>query len=232
MAKTYSLVFIFIVLLALWFWGSTILQEFFDEAMVVFRKYGQDNYFLSIGLFVVVSVVSAMFLAFSSIWLIPIAIPLWGNALTVLLLLFGWLVGGILSYFIGRVGVASVLEYFVSEEKLNSYTSVIRGRSFAVVLLSRLVLPAEIPGYALGAVRYPFGKYVLITMLAEIPYALMAVYSIEAILRRDPWIFGGWIIVWLLSVSILMGILRKSAQKKIMNTGSIIAVKKGRELLL
>jgi uncharacterized membrane protein YdjX (TVP38/TMEM64 family) len=230
MTKTYSLVFLFIVLLALWFWGSTALQEFFEEAMVVFQKYGHDNYFLSMGLFVLVSVVSAMFLAFSSIWLIPIAIPIWGNALTVLLLLFGWLLGGILSYFIGRVGVAAVLEYFVSADKLNSYSNLIRGRSFAEVLLSRLVLPAEIPGYALGTVRYPLGRYVLITMLAEIPYALMAVYSIEAILRREPWIFGGWIMVWLLFVVVLMGIAKKNGLWKIMSAGSVIGVKEGREL--
>jgi uncharacterized membrane protein YdjX (TVP38/TMEM64 family) len=47
---------------------------------------------------------------------------------------------------------------------------------FKYVLLFQLGLPSEIPGYILGLVKYPFGKFLLARALAELPFTIATIY--------------------------------------------------------
>lgn len=211
MTRKYFIVFLSVILIALLFWGSAMLQNFFDDLVLVFQNYVQENYFLSMSIFLVLSVVSVLFFAFSSIWLIPIAIPIWGSFVTLILLLSGWLLGSVFSYGIGRFAGPPIVRYFISPEKADYYTQRLLNseRAFSFVLFSRFILPSELLGYALGAARYHFGKYFLVTFLSEVPYALIAVYAIDAILKKDPLFFGLWMAVWSLLVIFFVWMLKK-----------------------
>jgi uncharacterized membrane protein YdjX (TVP38/TMEM64 family) len=59
------------------------------------------------------------------------------------------------------------------------------------VLLFQLAVPSEIPGYALGLAGCRFRPFVLGMALAELPYAVGAVYLGESFLRRDYVTFVG-----------------------------------------
>ena len=177
-----------------------MLQDYFKQGAVFLRDYGDRYPWQSAAIFVVLSIVSTMLVAFSSIWMVPAAIVLWGNFLTFLILLGSWIVGAIFSYAIGRYGGYPVVKMVVSENKIKHYEELIGQRlGPLVIFLFRFALPSEIPGYVLGIFRYPFVKYLFITLLAEIPYALYAVYAIDSITNKKPATFfvlaGAWTVV-------------------------------------
>ena len=51
-------------------------------------------------------------------------------------------------------------------------------------MLFQLAVPSEVPGWVLGALRYPFGKFLGAFAIAELPFAIGAVYLGEAFVHR------------------------------------------------
>jgi uncharacterized membrane protein YdjX (TVP38/TMEM64 family) len=139
------------------------------------------------GLFVLLAALSAMLSLFSSVPLVPFAVAAWGEATTAALLFAGWLLGGGASYLVG-----ATLHHRIERTKLYARVAHYRerlrrhGAEFSVVLLFRLAMPAEIPGYVLGMLRYPFGRYTLATALAELPMALGTVYAGHLLIAERP----------------------------------------------
>ncbi len=192
------------------FWGSTMLQEEYWRLVGFFENHAIARPILSIFVFLALSVLSVMFLFFSSLWLVPVAVSVWGSLMTTIMLLVGWLVGAIFSYILGRYAGYPILKYFVPLRKLDYYHDIFsKNSSFLLIFLLRFTVPSEIPGYALGILRLNFLKYLLITFLAEIPYAFVTVYAIGAILSRDPIVLGSIIFVWLAAASLLARLLYK-----------------------
>ncbi len=192
------------------FWSSVVLQDEYWRLVGFFESQITAKPVLSIFIFLLLTVFSMMFLFFTSVLLVPVAVSVWGSLTTTVLLLAGWLLGAIFSYVIGRYAGYPILKYFISSRKLDYYRNLFsENSSFLLVFLLRFVLPSEIPGYALGLLRFNFQKYLLITMLAEIPYAFVTVYAIEAILNKDPIVLGSIVVTWLLAVILLIRMLHK-----------------------
>ena len=162
------------------------------------------------------AVLSVMLVSFSSIWIIPIAISLWGYLLTLALLLGGWLLGSIFSYMIGRYAGYPIVRKIISEEKINSYSDIFsRAReSFNLIILSRFVFPSEIPGYLLGIAKYPFFKYLFATIISEIPYAIVAVYFIDAIINKNITVFLFVGIIWVSAAMTMVKMYKKVVSEK------------------
>ncbi len=208
--KKLFLTLVGIFLIALIFWSSSMLQEEYWRLVVFFENHASTRPVLSIFVFLILSILSVMFLFFSSVWLVPVAVSVWGGLATVLLLLTGWFLGAILSYLLGRYAGYPILKYFIPLRKLDYYRDLfMKNSSTLLVFLLRFTIPSEIPGYALGIFRFNFLKYLLITILAEIPYAFVTVYAIEAILSRDPIVLGSIVFIWLLVVTLLAKLLYK-----------------------
>jgi uncharacterized membrane protein YdjX (TVP38/TMEM64 family) len=137
-------------------------------------------------LFLVLSAGSAMLAFFSSLVLVPVAVSAWGEWTTLLLVWLGWLLGGVLSYAIGRYVGRRVLDFFLDRERLDYFEQRLGAQAgFLVILIFQLAMPSEIPGYVLGAMRYRFGLYALALGLAELPYAVSGVFLAESFLRRE-----------------------------------------------
>lgn len=199
-----------ITTVVLFFWGSNMLQNEYWQLVSFFENYATARPILSILVFLTLTIISVMFLFFSSAWLVPIAVSVWGSFATVLLLLIGWLVGAIFSYILGRYAGFPVLKYFIPLQKLDYYRDLFsKNPSLLLVFLLRFIVPSEIPGYALGIFRLNFLKYLLITVLAEIPYAFVTVYAIGAILNKDPIVLSSIIFVWLLATMLMFRLLYK-----------------------
>jgi len=171
------------------FWYSSALQEAFYVVVNFFSELVLRNELLAVVVFVLLSAAAALISPFTNIPLIPIAVVIWGTIPTAILLLGGWMLGDILAYFIGRdIGYPAV-RYMVSSERFDRWVAVVREHtSFLMALLLRVALPAEL-GYAFGIIRYPMILYVLITFLAELPMALVAVYASEAALAGNAQMF-------------------------------------------
>ncbi len=136
--------------------------------------------------FVLLAALSAMLVFFSGLLLVPIGIEAWGPLVCFLLLWSGWFLGGVITYSVGRrFGRPAVLR-MLSEEKMARYENRIpQSGSFVTALLTQLVLPSDITGYFFGLLGYPARVYLGSLALAELPYALGAVYLGTAFMERQ-----------------------------------------------
>ncbi len=108
---------------------------------------------------------------------------------TLLLLLLGWLAGGCGAYVIGRYAGQLLVGKIVGQRRLEKWIAELKPRmTFPLLLLFRLAMPSE-TGYVFGLLSYHFGRYLLITFLAELPFALLTVYAGDAFLRTGWWSF-------------------------------------------
>jgi uncharacterized membrane protein YdjX (TVP38/TMEM64 family) len=141
-------------------------------------------------LFVALSALSAMAAFFSSAVVVPVAVYAWGDRTTFILLWIAWLIGGCCSYAVGRTLGRGVFTWLVDPKRFEYYADRIsRDANFLTVLLFQLALPSEIPGYVLGAVRFRFRTYLWILAIAELPFALGAVYLGDAFVHRQNLLF-------------------------------------------
>jgi uncharacterized membrane protein YdjX (TVP38/TMEM64 family) len=124
---------------------------------------------------------------FSSVPLVPFSVAAWGEEATAVLLFAGWVLGGMASYLVGAT-LHGRIERSKTYARISHYRERLRRQraEFSVVLLFRLAMPAEIPGYVLGMLRYPFSRYLLATTLAELPMALGTVYAGRLLIEQRP----------------------------------------------
>lgn len=136
-------------------------------------------------LFVLLSALSGMLVFFSSAIIIPVAVYTWGKPMTIALLWVGWLIGGIGSYLLGRYPGRRLFKRLIPSREIRHYEQMISDKTpFVVILLFQIALQSEIPGYVLGAARYDFRRYLAALALAELPFAVGAIYLSESFIGR------------------------------------------------
>lgn len=132
---------------------------------------------LGIVTFVVIAAISAMFAFVSIAIVVPAAVVAWGAPASIGLLWLGWILGGIATYSIGRFLGRTVVRWLTADEALRKLEAYMPANApLWLIVLVQLALPSEIPGYVLGLLRFPFGRYALALGLAELPYTLATVY--------------------------------------------------------
>lgn len=172
------------------------LHDAFDEVLDFTRNYITHYPVLGMLVFVFLSALSAMLAFFSSAVVVPVAVYVWGKTTTMLLLLVGWLLGGAFAFTIGRWLGRPVVRWFAPEKKVDYYEKRLSQEArFPLVLLFQLALPSEIPGYVLGIIRYRFVLYLAALALAELPYAIGAVYLGSSFLEQNYLLLGAIAVV-------------------------------------
>ena len=157
------------------------LISFLPVAEAVIR----DRPVLGVSVFVVFAALSAMLAFVSSAVIVPVGVYVWGNAISIALLLLGWVLGGVLAYVLGRYLGRVVVKALISAALLEQYEARIsRAASFGLVLLFYLAVPSEVPGYLLGMIRYDFRKFLAALTLAELPYSVATIYLGSSFVER------------------------------------------------
>jgi uncharacterized membrane protein YdjX (TVP38/TMEM64 family) len=176
--RLFALLFLFIASLALLTYG---LRNELVAAVVWMSETIREAPVLGAIVFFIASACSVLFLFLSSVLLVPSAILAWGKWMTFLILASGWLCGWVATYAIGRFfHDRAFVEKRLSDQHINNSTFLSGKLPFSFVLIVVSSLPAEITGYALGAVRYPFRLFFLALMLVEIPFAFLIVFIGES----------------------------------------------------
>ena len=159
-----------------------VVQRILDRATVLISVHPLAGKLV----FVVASALSAILAFFSSAIVVPAAVLAWGPRTTLLLLWLSWLAGGCCTYAIGRTLGGRIAAWLVSPDRLAYYANrVSRTASLGTVILFQIALPSEIPGYALGTVKYSFPRYLAALAIAELPYAAGAVYLGDSFVNRN-----------------------------------------------
>jgi uncharacterized membrane protein YdjX (TVP38/TMEM64 family) len=134
----------------------------------------------------VLAAVSAMVAFVTSSVLVPVAIYVWGPWRCVVLLWAGWFLGGLAAYGIGRWLGRPIVRRLIPGAALERQERWARSRgSLAGILLLQLAVPSDLAGYVFGMIRCPFLPFVVALAVAEVPYALGAVYLGMSFVERQ-----------------------------------------------
>jgi uncharacterized membrane protein YdjX (TVP38/TMEM64 family) len=193
--RLFALLFLFVASLALIAYGLRI------ELLAAVAWVGgtiRESPVLGAIVFFLASACSVLFLFLSSVLLVPSAILAWGKWVTFLLLSAGWLCGWIATYAIGRFfRDRAFVEKKLSEQHIKNASFLSGKLPFSFVLIVISSLPAEISGYALGAVRYSFRYFLLALMLVEIPFAFLLVFIGESFFHENVGLLVGLMLLLL-----------------------------------
>lgn len=161
------------------------LHRWLLDAFGLVEALMQRHPFVAMLAFVGLAALSAMLAFLSSTVLIPAAIEVWGTATSAALLWAGWLLGGLAAYGVGRYLGRPVAEALVARRTLARYEGWLRAKaSLPRALLIQLAVPSDAAGYVFGLTRYPLRWFTIGLALAEIPYALGAVFLGASFLER------------------------------------------------
>ena len=167
-----------------------VLSDSIYETSTLVIQYAEKIIFqhptFGVMLFIFLALLSSMLAFYSSAILVPIGIQTWGYANCFIFLWLGWLLGGILSYCIGRYLGRSVVSRILGEKRVNHFESQIHQNiTFWHILLFQAALPSEVPGYILGTLQFRFRLYVAALAITEFPYAIGTVYLGQSFLNRS-----------------------------------------------
>jgi len=193
--RLFALLFLFIALLALLTYGLRV------ELLAVVVWVGEtirEAPVLGAVIFFFASASSVLFLFLSSVLLVPSAILAWGKWLTFFILSAGWLCGWMATYAIGRFfSDRAFIAKKLDEQYLKKSYFLAGKLPFSFVLIVVSSLPAEIVGYALGALRYPFWSFFLALALVEIPFAFLLVFIGESFFLENVGLLIGLMVLLL-----------------------------------
>lgn len=196
----YALILVFIIV----FYFSFAFQENILLFINSFGGYLSEHKYFGVFVFMIISALSAIVSPLSSVPLTPFAIVAWGHGLTLLFLLFGWMIGGTIGWIIGCFAGDKVIRKYYSFDRIEHYKNKMSAETqFWLVLIFRLAVPSEITGFTLGILKYHFGKYLIASFISEIPFALLAVYSSMALVSGQIFVFAGLIAMGLIFISIM-----------------------------
>lgn len=170
---------------------SDVLHGAFVDVLAVAEQLMRTYPRAGMGIFLLLSALSAMLSFFSSSALVPIGVYVWGPTRTMLMLWVGGVVGGSLGYWMARTLGRRIVKRLVPEAPFRRYETFFRTRAhWRTVLLFRIALQSELPSYVLGVLKYPFPRYLPMMILGELPFVLFAVYLGETLLERNGLVFG------------------------------------------
>lgn len=168
------------------FYSAVYIQEALGDLTKLLAQFNEKNSALGRAIFYILAGLSIILGPFTSAPLVPSAVVIWGLPQTLFLLISGWLTGNIISYFIGRFLGSSLVVKIVGKQKLEDWSKTAKSDlGFWPLFLFRLATPSE-TGYFFGILHYSFPKYMLMTFIAELPFAFLTVYASNA------FITSGW----------------------------------------
>jgi len=100
----------------------------------------------------------------------------------------------------------------VGHKKLDDWLAALQPRlSFPLLLLFRLATPSE-TGYVFGLLKYDFRKYLLLSFLAELPFAFIIVFASDALTNTGWASFLLLLLAWIVIISLALYEFRKKFQ--------------------
>lgn len=110
------------------------------------------------------------------------------------LVMFGWIVSGVLCWLIGRSVARPLLDRWLGAERFERIEARIERGGVTLLLAMRLIpiLPFSIVSYAAGAARVPFWRFVWTTAVGYLPITALSVYlgtRLEGLSLTDPLVF-------------------------------------------
>jgi uncharacterized membrane protein YdjX (TVP38/TMEM64 family) len=156
--------------------SSSVTHDALLRVLGATREIVEQHALLGPLAFVAVAAVSAMFAFVSVAIVVPAAVFAWGTRASIALLWLGWILGGAVTYALGRYVGRRAVRWLTAGRALRTLEQHLAPDTpLWLITLLQLALPSEIPGYVLGLVRYPLGRYLVALAIAELPFTVATV---------------------------------------------------------
>ena len=111
------------------------------------------------------------------------------------LMMFGWLLSGLVCFAVGRSVARPLLDRWFGTERFERIEGAIERGGVTLLLAVRLIpiVPFSLVSYAAGAARVPLWRFVWTTTIAYIPITALSVYfgtRLEGLSLTDPLVWG------------------------------------------
>ena len=111
------------------------------------------------------------------------------------LMMFGWLLSGLLCYAIGTSVARPLLDRWLGAERFERTEAMIERGGVTLLLAVRLIpiVPFSLASYAAGAARVPVWRFVWTTAVGYLPITALSVYfgtRLEGMSPTDPLVLG------------------------------------------
>jgi uncharacterized membrane protein YdjX (TVP38/TMEM64 family) len=111
------------------------------------------------------------------------------------LMMFGWLLSGLICFAIGRSVARPLLDRWFGSQRFERIERAIERGGVTLLLSVRLIpiVPFSLVSYAAGAARVPLWRYSWTTMVGYLPITALAVYfgtRLEGLSLADPLVLG------------------------------------------
>ena len=162
------------IIVALFIVSAFYSQKYAEEVGVSVEKGGT----FGMVVYVIIAIIATVAAPVSAAPLIPIAAGAWGAVLTAMLSIFGWTIGSLVAFAIGRRYGLPLVQKFVSGQKLEKlHKHIPHERVFWSVVLLRIMIPVDLLSYALGIFGVlDWKRYTLATIIGIIPFAFIFAY--------------------------------------------------------
>jgi uncharacterized membrane protein YdjX (TVP38/TMEM64 family) len=111
------------------------------------------------------------------------------------LMMLGWLLSGLLCFFVGRSVARPLLDRWFGAERFERTEAAIERGGVTLLLSVRLlpIVPFSLVSYAAGAARVPVWRFAWTTVVGYLPITILAVYfgtRLEGLSLTDPLVLG------------------------------------------
>lgn len=111
------------------------------------------------------------------------------------LMMLGWLLSGLLCFFVGRSVARPLLDRWLGAARFERTEATIERGGATLLLAVRLlpIVPFSLVSYAAGAARVPLWRFVWTTVVGYLPITALAVYfgtRLEGLSLTDPLVLG------------------------------------------
>jgi len=129
--------------------------------------------------YVFISIVATVLLPVSMMPLIPLAVELWGFALTAVLSIVGWTLGSLFAFLIARHFGQPLFAKLVDLPRAARIARAALGKNqFAAIVVLHVILPVDILSYALGLFTdVRISTYAGATLVGITPFAFYFAYA-------------------------------------------------------
>ena len=156
---------------------SIFLAHYFENEI---RAYTTATGIYGKAFFVLMAIIAVVIPLWSNMFLLPIGSVAWGPITTALLCIFGWWIGSVTAFYLGRSYSSWLLKRYPS---LSSYEYIdrwipARHSSFHIIFL-RMTIPVDVLSYDLGlfSQRISWKQNAITTLIGVTPFAFIFSYA-------------------------------------------------------
>ncbi|USN88085.1 MAG: TVP38/TMEM64 family protein [Candidatus Nomurabacteria bacterium] len=172
--------FVSLVIIPIIFIIVSVLANKYRMDIITHLDYG----FISMIIYVLIGIISILIIPIPAITFVPIGVVIWGSFTTVLLSIFSWTVGAVITFLIAQKYYGNLfLKRIYPFRKLEEYEKRYGEKTFfTIVLVLRMFIPVGILSYALGTFSNMRLKlYITATAVGMLPASIVVSYVPEII---------------------------------------------------